>query len=157
MATLKVKIQEDIILDNQDYGSKRVLEIESITDVFKRIVSVPANVDTTVLMFTSTVGASDGALDIELVKYIRVTNLDSSNSVNLYIAIDVGEDDSSADNLAMILLESGKSFIMGTPSDGIAVEDDAGGGVSLSGNNIESIFIDSGSNAVQVEVFVASA
>ena len=155
--TLKVKIQEDIILDNQDYGSKRVLEISSITDVVKRIVTVPANVDTTVLMFKSTVGVSDGALDIELVKYIRVTNLDSSNSVNLYIAIDTGEDDSAADNLAMILLEAGKSFMMGTPSDGISVEDDAGGGVSLSGENIESIIIDSGSSAVQVEVFVASA
>ena len=157
MATLKVKIQEDIILDNQDYGSKRVLEISSITDVVKRIVTVPANVDTTVLMFKSTVGVSDGALDIELVKYIRVTNLDSSNSVNLYIAIDTGEDDSAADNLAMILLEAGKSFMMGTPSDGISVEDDAGGGVSLNGENIESIIIDSGSSAVQVEVFVASA
>ena len=157
MATLKVKIQEDIILDNQDYGSKRVLEISSITDVVKRIVTVPANVDTTILMFKSTVGASDGALDIELVKYIRVTNLDSSNSVNLYIAIDTDEDDSAADNLAMILLEAGKSFMMGTPSDGISVEDDAGGGVSLSGENIESIIIDSGSNAVQIEVFVASA
>jgi hypothetical protein len=155
--TLKVKIQEDIILDNQDYGSKRVLEISSITDVVKRIVTVPANVDTTVLMFKSTVGVSDGALDIELVKYIRVTNLDSSNSVNLYIAIDTGEDDSAADNLAMILLEAGKSFMMGTPSDGISVEDDAGGGVSLNGENIESIIIDSGSSAVQVEVFVASA
>ena len=30
MATLKVKIQEDIILDNQDYGSKRTLEIAVI-------------------------------------------------------------------------------------------------------------------------------
>ena len=71
MATLKVKIQEDIILDNQDYGSKRILEISSIEDIFKRIVTVPSGVDTTVLMFTSTTGVVDGALDIELVKYIR--------------------------------------------------------------------------------------
>ena len=35
MATLKVKIQEDIILDNQDYGSKRILEISSIEDIAK--------------------------------------------------------------------------------------------------------------------------
>ena len=39
MATLKVKIQEDIILDNQDYGSKRILEISSIASIVKRIVS----------------------------------------------------------------------------------------------------------------------
>ena len=33
--TLKVKIQEDIVLDNQDYGSKRVLEISSIDEIYK--------------------------------------------------------------------------------------------------------------------------
>ena len=158
MATLKVKIQEDIILANQDYSSKRAVEIGSINDVFKRIVSVPANVDTTVLRFTSTVGVADGALDIELVKYIRLTNLDSSNSINLYIYIDAGEDDSASDNQAMIVLEAGKSFIMGTPSDSIIVDDDAGGGVSFTNPyNIESIMVDSGSNAVQIEVFVASS
>ena len=35
MATLKVKIQEDIVLDNQDYGSKRTLEISSIYEISK--------------------------------------------------------------------------------------------------------------------------
>ena len=35
MATLKVKIQEEIILDNQDYGSKRVLEIANIDEFEK--------------------------------------------------------------------------------------------------------------------------
>ncbi len=156
--TLKVKIQEDIILDNQNYGSKRTLEIGSITDIIKRIVTVPASTDTTVLMFTSTTGIVDGALDIELVKYIRVTNLDSSNSVNLSLQIDAGEDDSAADNTAGLLLEAGKSFMMGTPSDGIAVEDDAATLITDGTfKNLESIIIDSGTNAVQVEVFVASA
>ena len=156
--TLKVKIQEDIILDNQNYGSKRTLEIGGITDIIKRIVTVPSGTDTTVLMFTSTTGVVDGALDIELVKYIRVTNLDSSNSVNLSLQIDAGEDDSAADNTAGLLLEAGKSFMMGTPSDGIAVEDDAATLITDGTfKNLESIIIDSGTNAVQVEVFVASA
>ena len=39
-STLKVKIQEDIILDNQDYGSKRVLEISDIATIVKRIVKI---------------------------------------------------------------------------------------------------------------------
>ena len=38
--TLKVKIIEDIILDNQDYSSKRVLEIGSIASVVKRVVNI---------------------------------------------------------------------------------------------------------------------
>ena len=155
MATLKVKIQEDIILDNQNYSSKRTLEIGSITDIIKRIVTVPASTDTTVLMLTSTTGIVDGALDIELVKYIRVTNLDSSNSVNLSLQIDAGEDDSSADDTAGLLLEAGKSFMMGTPSDGIAVNSDAATLITDGTfKNLESIIIDSGTNAVQVAVFV---
>ena len=39
-STLKVKIEENIILDNQDYGSKRVLEVGSIASIVKRIVTI---------------------------------------------------------------------------------------------------------------------
>ena len=87
-----------------------------------------------------------------------MTNLDSSNSVNLSLQIDAGEDDSSADDTAGLLLEAGKSFMMGTPSDGIAVNSDAATLITDGTfKNLESIIIDSGTNAVQVEVFVASA
>ena len=53
MATLKVKIQEDIVLDNQDYGSKRTLEISSIDEVMKRIVTCAASQTTTIAVFNS--------------------------------------------------------------------------------------------------------
>ena len=33
--TLKVKIEEDIILNNQNYGSKRTLSIASVTEIYK--------------------------------------------------------------------------------------------------------------------------
>ena len=83
MATLKVKIQEDIVLDNQDYGSKRIFEIASINEVYKRIVTVPANADTVIAGFASAVSAEASAFDVNDVRYIRLTNLDSSNSVNV--------------------------------------------------------------------------
>jgi hypothetical protein len=156
MATLKVKIQEDIILDNQDYGSKRVLEIASIDEVLKRIVTIPANTDTTIVSFKSTTGIADSGLDIEDVKYMRVTNLDSSNSVNLSLQIDTSEDNSAAANSATILLEAGKSFMMGKLDDGIAVNDD-GAGLISSLNDLESILVDSSSNAVNLELFIASS
>jgi len=56
MATLKVKIEEEIILDNQDYNSKRVLEVGSIDEIYKRIVTCPANAETTVVHFKQVVG-----------------------------------------------------------------------------------------------------
>ena len=84
-STLKVKIEENIILDNQDYGSKRTLEIGSIDEVSKRIVTCVASQTTTVAVFSGTVNNSAGAIDIQDSKYIRVTNLDSSNSVEIAI------------------------------------------------------------------------
>ena len=160
--TLKVKIQEDIILDNQDYGSKRVLEISSIDEIYKRIVTCPANAETTVVHFKQVAGAAggatkfDGALDIQDVKYVRVTNLDSSNNLTLSLQAEVGEDDSGADVSASVLLEAGKSFMMGSGHDGIGVLD-ANANIVTDLVDLDSLVVQPGSNAISVEVFVASA
>jgi hypothetical protein len=162
MATLKVKIQEDIVLDNQDYGSKRTLEIASIDEIYKRIVTCPANAETTVVHFKQVAGAAggatkfDGALDIQDVKYVRITNLDSSNSLTLSLQAEVGEDDSGADVSASVLLEAGKSFMMGSGHDGIGVSD-ANANLVTDLVDLDSFVVQPGSNAISVEVFVASA
>ena len=86
-----------------------------------------------------------------------MTNLDTTNPVNLSLQIDAGEDDSAADESASILLAAGRSFVMGIPSEGIAVSDANANiitGAAL--HNLESILIDPLSNAVAVEVFIAS-
>ena len=161
MANLKVKIQEDIILDNQDYGSKRTLEISSIDEVYKRIVTCPANAETTVVHFKQVVGAAggatkfDGALDIQDVRYVRVTNLDSSNSLTLSLQAEVGEDDSGADVSASVLLEAGKSFMMGSGHDGVGVSD-ANANLVTDLVDLDSLVVQPGGNAISVEVFVAS-
>ena len=155
MATLSVTITESVTLNGKDRGSENILEINSVTEVLHRIVTCPANVDTTVATFRSATDVADGALDVEDVKYIRVTNLDSSNPINLSLQIDAGEDDSAADESATILVEAGKSFIMGAPSDGIAVDDSAATIVTTL-HNLESLLVDPSTNAVSVEVFIAS-
>lgn len=155
MATLSVTITESVNLNGKDRGSENILEITSVNEVFHRIVSCPADDDTTVATFRSATNVADGALDVEDVKYIRVTNLDSSNPINLSLQIDAGEDDSAADESATILVEAGKSFIMGAPLDGIAVDDSAATIVTAL-HNLESLLIDPSANTVSVEVFIAS-
>jgi len=155
MADLTVTITESVTLNGAARGSTNTLTVAGVDDVYHRIITVPANVDTTLVNFHATVGASDSSLDVENVKYIRCTNLDSSNPINLSLQVDVGEDDSAADASATILLEAGKSFVMGSPSDGIAVDDDANTIITTL-NNLESIIADSAAAAVQMEVFVAS-
>ena len=156
MADLTVTLTESVTLNGVDQGATTSLTVGSVVETFKRIVSCPT--DTTIATFRSTVSdgsLSDGALDVEDVRYIRVTNLDSTNPVNLSLQVDAGEDDSSADESATILLEAGKSFIMGTPSDGVAVSD-ANATIVTTLHNLESILIDPLTNEVAVEIFIAS-
>ena len=153
--TLKVKIIEDIILDNQDYSSKRVFEVSSIANITKKIVTIASGDDATVLVFKSTTASADGALDLQNVKYIRITNLDSSNSVNVSLQLDSGEDNSAADLSITHLLEAGRSFLMGAPDEGAHADDDSATIVTAL-TDLESIIVDPGANSGQVEVFVAS-
>ena len=155
MANLTVTITEAVTLNGASRGSTNTLTISGVDDVYHRILTIPANNDTTIANFHAASSGSDSSLDVEDVKYIRVTNMDASNPVNLSLQIDAGEDDSAADENVTILLEAGKTFIMGSPSDGIGVVDDSATLVSAL-HNLESILADSGANAVQVEVFIAS-
>ena len=154
--TLKVTLTEQIILNGRDQGSKNTLSISSIKDVFKRIITIAADDDATVLVFKSTTAIADGALDLQNVKYIRITNLDDTNSVGLSLQLDSDEDNTAANESCTILLEAGRSFIMGTPDEGIHVDDDAAG-ILTALTDLESIIINPGANAGTVEVFTASA
>ena len=147
MAILKVKIQEEIVLDNQDYGSKRTLEIAGINEIYKRIVTVPASGDTTIATFAAAVSTSTGAFDVNDVRYIRLTNLDSSNPVNVAL---VGASDN-----AQFVVEAGKSLMFGTPDDFMLGETDTYPAFS-SFEDLSKIIVDSSTNDVNVELFVAS-
>ena len=155
-ANLKVKITEEIILNGKDQGSSNTLTIGSIKDISKRIVTIAADDDATVLVFKSTTASADGALDKDNVKYIRITNLDDSNSVNISLQLDSGEDNSAADLSVTHLLEAGRSFMMGTPDEAVHADDDSATIVTAL-TDLESIIVDPGSNAGTVEVFTASA
>ena len=154
-ANLKVKITEEIILNGKDQGSSNTLTIGSIKDISKRIVTIAADDDATVLVFKSTTASADGALDKDTVKYIRITNLDDSNSVNISLQLDSDEDNSAADLSVTHLLEAGRSFMMGTPDEAVHADDDAATIVTAL-TDLESIIVDPGSNAGTVEVFTAS-
>ena len=154
-ANLKVKITEEVILNGMDQGGTTELTIASIKDVSKRIVTIAADDDATVLVFKSTTASADGALDKDTVKYIRITNLDDSNSVNISLQLDSDEDNSAADLSVTHLLEAGRSFMMGTPDEAVHADDDSATIVTAL-TDLESIIVDPGSNAGTVEVFTAS-
>ena len=154
MGVLTVSIKEELTLNGAQQGGVNTVSIASVTQSFKRVVTCPASVDTTVAMFQAGTNTQDGALDLQDVKYLRVTNLDGTNSVNLSLQISTAEN-GTADSSCTVLLEAGKSFIMGAVHDGIAVDDDAATIVTTL-TDLESIIVDPSSNNVTVEVFIAS-
>ena len=157
MANLVVTITEAVTLNGTARGSTNSLTVSGVDDIYHRIVTVPAGVDTVLANFHATTGASDSSLDVENVKYIRATNMDGSNPIYLQLRIDAGEDDSAADENMTITLEAGKSFMMGSTSDSIAVVDDSTTMIASSAlHNLEAIVADSASAAVQMEIFIAS-
>lgn len=154
MATLSTTITESVTLNGAERGSEITLDIPSVTEVMHRIVKCPADQDTTIAVFKGNASEADGALELSNVKYIRLTNLDSTNSINLSLQVDAGED-AAADASASILVAAGRSFIMGSPDGGVAVSD-ADASIVSSLNDLESLIIDPGSNTITVEVFIAS-
>jgi len=156
-STMKVTISENITLNGRQQGGSQTFSIASINEIFKRIVTCPANQDTTVALFQSAVSDNIESLglDTQDVKYIRVTNLDDTNAVNVSLQIDAGEDDSAADESGTIALAAGQSFIMGTSHDSVCVND-TNATIDTTLHDLESILIDPAANAVDVEIFVAS-
>ena len=165
MATLTSTITETVTLNGSARGSSNALSITGINDVYHRIVTCPDDVPISLATFKSTVGVAiaENTMDIDLVKYIRITNLDASNPVVLNLAVDIGDgtdgDDGAATIGVSIEVEAGKSFIMGSPHSSVLADDDAAtkniSNAALM--DLRSIHVDPVSEAVQVEVFIASA
>ena len=156
--TLKVTITEQCYLNGKNQGGSQTFSVNDVDEVYNRIVTCPANVDTTVFRTGVTVDVTDSSLDVQDVKYIRLTNLDDTDSVNVNLQIDVTESGSGVSDVeetATILLAAGQSFIMGTSHVSIAVYD-TDGSVQTTLHDLESILVDPGANAVDVEIFAVS-
>jgi len=161
MATLTSTITETVTLNGSARGSSNTLSITGINDVYHRIVSCPDDVPLSLATFKSTVGVAiaEQLMAIELVKYIRITNLNGTHPIILNLLLDSTENDSAAEIGVSIEIEAGKSFLMGSPHESILADDDAAT-VNVSNAalvDLRSIHVDPVSEAVQVEIFIASA
>ena len=162
-AALTVTHTESLSLNGSQQGTTNSFSISSIKDIFKRIVSIEAGDDATVAVFKSTVSIAggtvdtggDGALKKSAVKYIRITNLDNANSVNISLQLDSDEDNSAANLSTTHLLAPYQSFVMGTPDEAVHADDD-GATIVTALTDLESIIVDPGAAVGTVEVFVAS-
>ena len=146
MATLTTTVTESVVLNGSNQGSSNTLSITGINDVYKRIVSCPASATTTILTFNDAVSGAAGAVDAQLSKYIRVTNLDSANSVELAVV--------GAATLYQVTLAAGHSHVLGSADDLMLSEADTSPSFGTKAD-IASLQVNPGGNAVDVEIFIA--
>tara|TARA_X000001388_G_C2173709_1_gene100816 strand:- start:26 stop:490 length:465 start_codon:yes stop_codon:yes gene_type:complete len=147
-ATLTVNIKEEITLNGSRQDSENILRISDINEIFKRVVSCAASQTTTIASFATNAYDSVQALDVNDVKYIRITNLDSSNPVELAVV--------GAATLYQVAVAAGQTHILGSPDDLMLAEADTSPSFGTMAD-VASIQVNPGSNAVDVEIFVASA
>ena len=147
-STLTVKITESVTLNGSDQGATNTLTISSINEVFKRIVTCTASQTTTLLTFNADVHGAAGAIDLQDAKYIRITNKDDTNALELAVV--------GAATLYQVELAAGESHVLGNPEAVMLAEADTSPSFGTMAD-LASIQVNPGGNAIDVEVFVASA
>ena len=83
MSTLTVTISESVSLNGAARGATNTITTSNIVDIFERILTCAHSNTTTIATFASTPHASAGALDVENCKYMRITNLSTTDDVKL--------------------------------------------------------------------------
>ena len=146
-ATMTVTIQESITLNGYEQGAKNTLEVASINEVFKRILTVTTT-EAEVLAFGTAVAA--GTFDETKVMYIRMTNLDDTNHITLTFK--------DEDNTEFaVKLDKGQSFIYNGDLAGGVVDTMHAGGAALAVafNDLVNITADADTASCDMELFVA--
>lgn len=85
MADLVTTISESVTLNGAVRGSSNSVTTTGINNVMERIVTCINGNITTIATFATAPHTSAGAIDVENVRYVRVTNLDTTNSIELAI------------------------------------------------------------------------
>ena len=146
-ATMTVTVQESILLNGYEQGSKNIIEIASINEVFKRFRTVTTT-EAEILAFGTAIAA--GTFDESKVMYIRMTYLDDTNHITLTFK--------DEDNTEFaVKLDKGQSFIYnGDLSGGVVDTMHAGGSaLTVSLNDLVNITADADTASCDMEIFVA--
>ena len=106
--TLTVTVTESISLNGSTMGATNVLTVGSIAEISQRIVTIDAASIRTLFEFGTVVGS--GKFIVANVQYIRITNKDDTNSVNINVA--------SAASNNWVVVSAGQSFMM-SAQDGL--------------------------------------
>jgi hypothetical protein len=157
-ATLTTTVSESITLNGQTFGNTVTKTHATIKDVLVRTIVVPHGSTITSLYTVSTTEAGSAFAPTD-VKYVRITNTDTTNALSIFIENEAGHE-------LLYKVNAGCSFILNGHEDSLMVE--ATSGTDLSGDNDATYAAGSaaivsvkaqafGSANVDVELLIASA
>ena len=158
MADLTVNINENVTLNNQVIESSHTLAIPSIVNAVKRIVNIGTD-EIGLLGFGAAYNTElsksylAGQFDEDLVRYIRITNLDTTNHIELVLKNENNDEFG-------VKVDKGCSFLYCADLAGGVVDTmdsaDAAGITPNSFGDLVDITCTADTAACNVEVFVAS-
>ena len=146
MADLTTTVTESVVLNGAVRGTTNTVTTTGINNVYERIVSCTTGQVTHIATFNSNSYGSAVQIDSEDVRYIRVTNLDSTNTLELAIV--------GANTLYQLLLKAGQSHILDSASNVMFAEGDTSPSFGTM-QDLSSIQVKPNAT-LDVEIFVAS-
>jgi len=103
--TLSVTVSETITLNGTTFDTINTQEIQNVGNYVNNVFNIQTGTQE-ILKFSRTgVAPRDGEYDVDLVKYIRLTNADDTTNVKIVMSYVVSADQN-------ITLEAGGTFVM---------------------------------------------
>jgi hypothetical protein len=144
-ATLTQTISESITLNGITYDKTTTNTIASIANYSCRVVQLKASTTHTLVRFAA--DPTSGKFDTDDFKYMRITNLDDTNAVNITF--------SEESNVGCAFqLDAGESFVI---SSLVVDSNTSGSAITSLGHSITDMFIVTGASETDVEIVVATA
>tara|TARA_Y100000593_G_C4100656_1_gene233075 strand:+ start:18 stop:476 length:459 start_codon:yes stop_codon:yes gene_type:complete len=151
MATLSVTHTETITLNGQEFGGTNTYSVTGINEVDKSIITCTTD-KVEILGFIAS-GVAKGSFIEANVRYMRFTNLDTSNHAVLFFT------NESSDEVA-IKLDKGQTFLWNPDLAGGVVDnmDANSGGAASSGQlaDITKVSVQTDTASLKLEILVAT-
>jgi len=150
MADLTVTISDSVTIDGATRGNTVTKLVSSIVDTFERTITCAHSQITTIAEFNTSNHAAESAIDLDQVRYVRVSNLDDTQELI------VGIITTSSTNY-QVRLHPGGSHILFHGQDIAVAEADGDPAMASMTNDLSAIEVQpvSGTNC-RVEIFIAS-
>lgn len=158
MATLKVTIKEELVLNGKDVGNSNYIAISGVNNAEHRVVTLPNNSEQSILLFDAT-SVSAGTIVDNTLRYLRFTNLDSLNNIQIRIS----EGSGANQQQYAVVVEPGESYTLGNDDmygESTSTNDNPTAGVGSAVNaalaNIDAIYAMAVGSDCELEMFLAT-